>query len=176
MESHVARTKFAGLVRSVYMLISTPGGRTIESLIKPTCSPDGTIDTISASLPSIVGHVSIGSFSTAVELSSSALVDNCLREINGAWNLRDRYLCAWKNDPIPLTVTEYLLIKALASNPGHVKSRDQLIEAAYGETIYVDDRTIDSHIKRVRQKFKKTDPEFDRIEAVYGAGYKFSES
>ena len=88
----------------------------------------------------------------------------------------DRYLCAWKNDPIPLTVTEYLLVKALASNPGHVKSRDQLIEAAYGETIYVDDRTIDSHIKRVRQKFKKADPEFDRIEAVYGAGYRFSEN
>ena len=88
----------------------------------------------------------------------------------------DRYLCAWKGEPISLTVTEYLLIKSLASNPGHVKSRDQLIEAAYGETIYVDDRTIDSHIKRVRQKFKKSDPEFDRIEAVYGAGYKFSES
>lgn len=88
----------------------------------------------------------------------------------------DRYLCAWKNEPVTLTVTEYLLIKSLASNPGHVKSRDQLIEAAYGETIYVDDRTIDSHIKRVRQKFKKTDPKFDRIEAVYGAGYKFSEN
>ena len=88
----------------------------------------------------------------------------------------DRYLCAWKGEPINLTVTEYLLIKSLASNPGHVKSRDQLIEAAYGETIYVDDRTIDSHIKRVRQKFKKSDKEFDRIEAVYGAGYKFSEN
>lgn len=88
----------------------------------------------------------------------------------------DRYLCAWKGEAIALTVTEYLLIKSLASNPGHVKSRDQLIEAAYGETIYVDDRTIDSHIKRVRQKFKKTDKEFDRIEAVYGAGYRFSES
>jgi len=87
----------------------------------------------------------------------------------------DRYLCAWKGEPVALTVTEYLLIKALAVKPGHVKSRDQLIEAAYGETIYVDDRTIDSHIKRVRQKFKKTDPEFDRIEAVYGAGYRFSE-
>lgn len=88
----------------------------------------------------------------------------------------DRYLCAWKGEPVALTVTEYLLVKTLAANPGHVKSRDQLIEAAYGETIYVDDRTINSHIKRVRQKFKKTDPEFDRIEAVYGAGYKFSES
>ncbi|NCT40111.1 MAG: response regulator transcription factor [Alphaproteobacteria bacterium] len=87
----------------------------------------------------------------------------------------DRYLCAWKGEPVPLTVTEYLLLKTLTANPGHVKSRDQLIEAAYGETIYVDDRTIDSHIKRVRQKFKKTDPDFDRIEAVYGAGYRFSE-
>ncbi len=88
----------------------------------------------------------------------------------------DRYLCVWKGKPVTLTVTEYLLVKSLALNPGHVKSRDQLIEAAYGETIYVDDRTIDSHIKRVRQKFKKTDPEFDRIEAVYGAGYRFSET
>ena len=87
----------------------------------------------------------------------------------------DRYLCAWKGEPVALTVTEYLLVKTLAVKPGHVKSRDQLIEAAYGETIYVDDRTIDSHIKRVRQKFKKIDSEFDRIEAVYGAGYKFSE-
>jgi len=88
----------------------------------------------------------------------------------------DRYLCTWKGHPVALTVTEYLLIKALASQPGHVKSRDQLIEAAYGETIYVDDRTIDSHIKRVRQKFKKTDSNFDCITAVYGAGYKFTEN
>ena len=88
----------------------------------------------------------------------------------------DRYLCAWKGKPVSLTVTEYLLVKSLAINPGHVKSRDQLIEAAYGETIYVDDRTIDSHVKRVRQKFKKADPEFESIEAVYGAGYRFIES
>jgi len=87
----------------------------------------------------------------------------------------DRYLCAWKDKPVPLTVTEYLLVKTLAQHPGHVKSRDQLIEAAYGETIYVDDRTIDSHIKRVRQKFKKIDSNFDRIDAVYGAGYRFTE-
>jgi len=82
---------------------------------------------------------------------------------------------AWKDKPVPLTVTEYLLVKTLAQHPGHVKSRDQLIEAAYGETIYVDDRTIDSHIKRVRQKFKKIDSNFDRIDAVYGAGYRFTE-
>jgi len=87
-----------------------------------------------------------------------------------------RHLCRWKRQPLNLTVTEYLLIKALAERPGHVKNRDQLIDAAYGENIYVDDRTIDSHIKRVRQKFKKLDPEFDQIETLYGVGYRYKES
>jgi len=86
-----------------------------------------------------------------------------------------RHLCAWKGQPLNLTVTEYLLIKALAERPGHVKNRDQLINMAYGENIYVDDRTIDSHIKRVRKKFKALDPEFDYIETLYGVGYKYRE-
>ncbi|MGB0720269.1 MAG: winged helix-turn-helix domain-containing protein, partial [Bdellovibrionales bacterium] len=86
-----------------------------------------------------------------------------------------RHLCAWKNQPLNLTVTEYLLIKSLAARPGHVKTRDQLITAAYGESIYVDDRTIDSHIKRVRKKFKKIDDDFDRIETLYGVGYRYKE-
>jgi len=86
-----------------------------------------------------------------------------------------RHLCAWKGQPLNLTVTEYLLIKALAERPGHVKNRDQLIDMAYGENIYVDDRTIDSHIKRVRKKFKALDPEFDYIETLYGVGYKYRE-
>jgi len=68
-----------------------------------------------------------------------------------------RHLCAWKGNAVNLTVTEYLLVKALAQRPGHVKNRDQLIDLAYGENIYVDDRTIDSHIKRVRKKFKNVD-------------------
>ena len=67
------------------------------------------------------------------------------------------------------------MIKALALRPGHVKNRDQLIDAAYGENIYVDDRTIDSHIKRVRQKFKKLDTDFDEIETLYGVGYRYKE-
>ena len=86
-----------------------------------------------------------------------------------------RHLCCWKAQPVSLTVTEYLLVKALASRPGHVKTRDQLIDVAYGENIYVDDRTIDTHIKRIRQKFKKLDPEFDQIETLYGMGYKYKE-
>lgn len=86
-----------------------------------------------------------------------------------------RHLCAWKGTPVNLTVTEYLLVKALALRPGHVKNRDQLIDLAYGENIYVDDRTIDSHIKRVRKKFKKIDDSFDQIETLYGIGYRYKE-
>lgn len=84
-----------------------------------------------------------------------------------------RHLCTWKGKHVNLTVTEFLLIQALARNPGHVKSRDQLIDAAYGEHIYVDDRTIDSHIKRLRRKFRETDSEFSAIETLYGVGYRY---
>ncbi|MCG8509856.1 MAG: response regulator transcription factor [Rhodospirillales bacterium] len=84
-----------------------------------------------------------------------------------------RHLCAWNGKPVNLTVTEFLLIQALARRPGHVKTRDQLIDAAYGEHIYVDDRTIDSHIKRLRKKFRVIDPEFTEIETLYGVGYRY---
>ncbi len=87
----------------------------------------------------------------------------------------DRHLCAWRGMPVNLTVTEYLLVKALAQRPGHVKNRDQLIDMAYGENIYVDDRTIDSHIKRVRKKFKSVDDDFDHIETLYGIGYRYKD-
>ena len=86
---------------------------------------------------------------------------------------RARHLCAWRGGMINLTVTEFLLLLALAQRPGHVKSRDQLIDAAYGEHIYVDDRTIDSHIKRLRKKFKAVDPGFAHIETLYGVGYRY---
>ena len=86
-----------------------------------------------------------------------------------------RHLCTWLRKPLNLTVTEYLLVKALATRPGHVRNRDQLIDMAYGENIYVDDRTVDSHIKRVRKKFKKVDEEFDKIETLYGVGYRYKE-
>ncbi|MEC9268717.1 MAG: response regulator transcription factor [Pseudomonadota bacterium] len=87
----------------------------------------------------------------------------------------DRHLCTWKGEPVKLTVTEFLLLKALAQRPGHVKNRDQLMDAAYGENIYVDDRTIDSHIKRLRKKLRATDTEFDKIETLYGVGYRYKD-
>jgi two-component system, OmpR family, response regulator ChvI len=87
-----------------------------------------------------------------------------------------RHLCAWKGQAVNLTVTEFLLVKALAVRPGHVKNRDQLMDAAYGEHIYVDDRTIDSHIKRIRKKFRVVDDQFDEIETLYGVGYRYKDA
>jgi two-component system, OmpR family, response regulator ChvI len=86
---------------------------------------------------------------------------------------RERHLCTWHGDSVPLTVTEFLILEALASRPGYVKSRDQLIDAAYGENVYVDDRTIDSHIKRLRRKFRRADDDFSEIETLYGVGYRY---
>jgi two-component system, OmpR family, response regulator ChvI len=84
-----------------------------------------------------------------------------------------RHLCTWKGEHVELTVTEFLILKSLAHRPGHVKNRDQLMDAAYGEHIYVDDRTIDSHIKRLRKKFKAVDTDFAQIETLYGVGYRY---
>jgi len=86
---------------------------------------------------------------------------------------QSRHLCTWKDKEVNLTVTEFLLVEALARRPGHVKNRDQLIDAAYGENIYVDDRTIDSHVKRLRRKFKVVDDDFAEIETLYGVGYRY---
>ncbi len=87
-----------------------------------------------------------------------------------------RHLCTWNGKPVELTVTEFLILKSLALRVGHVKSRDQLMDAAYGEHIYVDDRTIDSHIKRLRKKFRVVDNDFSHIETLYGVGYRYKES
>ena len=87
-----------------------------------------------------------------------------------------RHLCTWKAQPVDLTVTEFLIVKALAQRPGHVKNRQLLMDAAYGEHVYVDDRTIDSHIKRLRKKFKAVDDDFEQIETLYGIGYRYKES
>ncbi len=87
-----------------------------------------------------------------------------------------RHTCEWAGQNIKLTVTEFLLLKALAHRPGHVKSRDQLMDVAYSDDIYVDDRTIDSHIKRLRKKFRKYDSKFSGIETLYGVGYRYSET
>jgi len=84
-----------------------------------------------------------------------------------------RHQCSWRGENVDLTVTEFLILKSLALRPGHVKSRDQLMDGAYGEHIYVDDRTIDSHIKRLRKKFKSIDQDFAQIETLYGVGYRY---
>jgi two-component system, OmpR family, response regulator ChvI len=88
----------------------------------------------------------------------------------------ERHTCHWDNKPVTLTVTEFLILQALAARPGVVKTRDALMDAAYDEQVYVDDRTIDSHIKRLRKKFKHTDDDFDVIETLYGVGYRFKEA
>ncbi len=87
-----------------------------------------------------------------------------------------RHDCLWEEKPVRLTVTEFLLLQSLAQRPGFVKSRDNLMDAAYEDQVYVDDRTIDSHIKRMRKKFREIDPEFDAIETLYGVGYRYRES
>jgi Response regulators consisting of a CheY-like receiver domain and a winged-helix DNA-binding domain len=89
---------------------------------------------------------------------------------------QERHTCTWKGDPVTLTVTEFLILQSLAQRPGVVKSRDALMDAAYDEQVYVDDRTIDSHIKRLRKKFKMVDTDFDMIETLYGVGYRFREA
>jgi two-component system, OmpR family, response regulator ChvI len=87
----------------------------------------------------------------------------------------DRHACTWDGKQVTLTVTEFLILQSLAQRPGIVKSRDALMDAAYDDQVYVDDRTIDSHIKRLRKKFNQVDLAFDGIETLYGVGYRFKE-
>ena len=87
----------------------------------------------------------------------------------------DRHSCTWDGKPVTLTVTEFLILQSLAQRPGIVKSRDALMDAAYDDQVYVDDRTIDSHIKRLRKKFKAVDDDFAQIETLYGVGYRYRE-
>ena len=87
----------------------------------------------------------------------------------------DRHECHWNKERIKLTVTEFLLLESLVNRPGYVKNRDQLMSAAYSDDLYVDDRTIDSHIKRIRRKFKEIDKDFNSIETLYGVGYRFNQ-
>ncbi len=86
-----------------------------------------------------------------------------------------RHKVRWADEEVVLTVTEFMILEALAQRPGFVKSRDQLMDAAYQDDVYVDDRTIDSHIKRLRRKFRQVDPNFKAIETLYGVGYRFGE-
>jgi two-component system, OmpR family, response regulator ChvI len=87
----------------------------------------------------------------------------------------EKHLCTWKGQPIAFTVTEFLILQALTARAGVVKSRDSLMDAAYDDQTYVDDRTIDSHVKRLRKKFRQADETFDMIDTLYGVGYRFKE-
>lgn len=89
---------------------------------------------------------------------------------------KNKHICQWMGKTVNLTVTEFMLVETLARRPGHVKSRDQLMDEAYGDSIYVDDRTIDSHVKRIRKKFKQTGEDFELIETVYGVGYRYKDT
>ena len=120
----------------------------------------------------------------AVLRRSAARVEGAAREEASGSNIlerghltmdQERHISQWKGKSVTLTVTEFLILFALAQRPGVVKSRDSLMDAAYDDQVYVDDRTIDSHIKRLRKKFKQVDDEFDMIETLYGVGYRFKE-
>ena len=87
-----------------------------------------------------------------------------------------RHQVMWDGETVSLTVTEFLILEALAIRPGVIKSRNQLMDAAYPDDVFVDDRTVDSHIKRMRRKFKLVDPGFDAIDTLYGAGYSFNDA
>jgi two-component system, OmpR family, response regulator ChvI len=87
----------------------------------------------------------------------------------------EKHLCTWKGEAVALTVTEFLILQSLAARAGVVKSRNALMDSAYDDQTYVDDRTIDSHIKRLRKKFRQTDADFDMIDTLYGVGYRFKE-
>jgi two-component system response regulator ChvI len=86
-----------------------------------------------------------------------------------------RHQVTWAGQPVSLTVTEFMILESLAARPGVVKSRNQLMDAAYHDDVFVDDRTIDSHIKRLRRKFRAVDPDFSAVETLYGAGYSFTD-
>ena len=108
--------------------------------------------------------------SDAVPADTSEKIDR------GRWHMDPaRHHVTWEDRPVSLTVTEFLLLEALAVRPGVIKSRNQLMDAAYPDDVFVDDRTVDSHIKRMRRKFRRVDPEFSAIETLYGAGYSFSD-
>jgi two-component system response regulator ChvI len=113
----------------------------------------------------------------AVAPTSGSKVPDAARNLDrGALSMdQERHTCTWNGQPVTLTVTEFLILYALAQRPGVVKSRNALMDAAYDDQVYVDDRTIDSHIKRLRKKFKVVDDDFDMIETLYGVGYRFKE-
>jgi two-component system response regulator ChvI len=122
-----------------------------------------------ARIKALLRRTEMGKASAAPEQQSEPMVRGRL-EMDP-----DRHLVKWNQVPVTLTVTEFMILEALAQRPGVVKTRNQLMDVAYQDDVYVDDRTIDSHIKRLRRKFREADPDFNAIDTLYGAGYRFSE-
>jgi two-component system response regulator ChvI len=112
----------------------------------------------------------------AIETASERDTSDSVMERGNLSLDRERHTCTWKGNKVVLTVTEFRLLETLATRPGVIKSRDALMDAAYEDQVYVDDRTIDSHIKRLRKKFRSVDETFDMIETLYGVGYRFREA
>jgi two-component system response regulator ChvI len=111
-----------------------------------------------------------GAATASLEEAEAALIERGRLTMDPA-----RHKVAWDGKDVTLTVTEFMILEALAQRPGVVKSRNQLLDVAYQDDVYVDDRTIDSHIKRIRRKFRSVSPEFDSIETLYGVGYRFDD-
>jgi two-component system, OmpR family, response regulator ChvI len=112
----------------------------------------------------------------SIETASERETSDSVMERGSLCLDRERHTCTWKGNRVVLTVTEFRLLETLATRPGVIKSRDALMDAAYEDQVYVDDRTIDSHIKRLRKKFRSVDETFDMIETLYGVGYRFREA
>ena len=113
----------------------------------------------------------------AVETNEVGTTEDTKVMVRGSLSMDPlRHAVVWKGQEVTLTVTEFLLLQALAQRPGFVKSRDQLMDVAYDDQVYVDDRTIDSHIKRLRKKMRTVDDDFSSIETLYGIGYKYNEA
>ena len=112
----------------------------------------------------------------AIAADVAGVPEDSTNMIRGALTMDPlRHAVNWKGRAVSLTVTEFLLLQALARRPGFIKSRDQLMDAAYDDQVYVDDRTIDSHIKRLRKKLRSVDDAFSAIETLYGIGYRYNE-
>ena len=113
----------------------------------------------------------------ALKSAPSAADENDTMMTRGGLSMDSlRHTVTWRGDNVTLTVTEFLILQSLAQRPGFVKSRDNLMDVAYDDQVYVDDRTIDSHIKRIRKKFRQVDGEFSSIETLYGIGYRYNEA
>ena len=141
------------------------------------CARTGSVDAVRALIARIRALLRRQDLARGTDAASSETGEDELPLIERGRLVMDpaRHKVLWDGKDVTLTVTEFLILEALAQRPGVVKSRNQLLDVAYQDDVYVDDRTIDSHIKRIRRKFRGVDPQFDAIETLYGVGYRFGE-